>query len=105
MELTLDLLSVDRSNPPGDTGEVVGLIEAWLEPLDVETLRDRFCTRKLDIDAQMQPILAESVEYYAPMMGETYVRSRFTSPSIRLEIIEGETAINSVPESARDLGR
>ncbi|WP_415383433.1 M20 family metallopeptidase [Halosimplex sp. TS25] len=39
VELTLDLLAVDTSNPLGDTREIVDLIEAWLEPLDVETER------------------------------------------------------------------
>ncbi len=39
VDLTLDLLSIDTSNPPGDTREIVDLIEAWLESLDVETER------------------------------------------------------------------
>ncbi len=39
MELLLDLLAVDTANPPGDTREIVDLIESWLAPLGVETER------------------------------------------------------------------
>ena len=67
----------------------------------VETLRDRFGTRKLDIDAAVDPIIDESVEYYTPMMGEDIARELFRHPSINLGTIEGGDAINSVPQSAR----
>ncbi len=67
----------------------------------IETLRNRFGTRKLDLDSTVQPILDESVAFYAPMMGETEARSLFTSPSINLGTIEGGEAINSVPQTAR----
>ncbi len=39
VELLLDLLAVDTANPPGDTREIVDLIESWLAPLGVETER------------------------------------------------------------------
>ncbi|WP_123538432.1 M20 family metallopeptidase [Halosimplex salinum] len=67
----------------------------------VETLRDRFGTRELAVDAEMEPILAESVEYYAATMGEANARALFASPSINLGTIEGGEAVNSVPQSAR----
>ena len=66
----------------------------------VQTLRERFGTRELPLDAEMEEILAESVEYYAPRMGEANARDLFTTPSINLGTIEGGEAINSVPESA-----
>jgi succinyl-diaminopimelate desuccinylase len=67
----------------------------------IETLRERFGTWEFDLDAAMASIIEESVEYYAPMMGETEARELFTSPTINLGTIEGGEAINSVPQSAR----
>jgi succinyl-diaminopimelate desuccinylase len=67
----------------------------------VETLRERFGTRVFEFDATMDPIIEESVDYYAPMMGEADARELFTSPTINLGTIEGGEAINSVPQSAR----
>lgn len=67
----------------------------------IGTLRERFGQRELPISSAMQPILEESVEYYAPVMGEAIARTLFTSPSINLGTIEGGEAINSVPQSAR----
>ena len=67
----------------------------------VQTLRERFEGRELDIDPAIEPILEESVEYYAPTMGEEPARELFRSPSINLGTIEGGDAINSVPQSAR----
>ena len=67
----------------------------------VETLRRRFGTERLDVDAEMEPIVAESVEYYAPSMGEGAARDLFRYPSINLGVFEGGDAINAVPGSAR----
>jgi succinyl-diaminopimelate desuccinylase len=67
----------------------------------VQTLCERFEGRELDIDPAIEPILEESVEYYAPTMGEEPARELFRSPSINLGTIEGGDAINSVPQSAR----
>jgi succinyl-diaminopimelate desuccinylase len=67
----------------------------------VQQLRERFGARELDLDERMTPILAESVEYYAPMMDERTARDLFRTPSINLGTIEGGEAINSVPQSAR----
>lgn len=67
----------------------------------VETLRDRFGSRGLSLDEAMQPIVDESVEYYAPTMGADAARELFTAPSINLGTLHGGDAINSVPQSAR----
>ncbi|WP_459191030.1 M20 family metallopeptidase [Halosimplex sp. J119] len=39
LSLTLDLLAIDTSNPPGDTREIVAEIERFLEPLPVDVER------------------------------------------------------------------
>jgi succinyl-diaminopimelate desuccinylase len=67
----------------------------------VETLRERFGGRALDIDPDIEPILTESVEYYRPTMGEETARDLFRYPSINLGVLEGGEVINSVPKSAR----
>jgi succinyl-diaminopimelate desuccinylase len=67
----------------------------------VETLRERFGRRDLDVGPQMAPIVDESVAFYAPSMGETTARDLFGTPSINLGTVEGGEAINSVPQSAR----
>ena len=67
----------------------------------VETLRRRFGSERLDIGTEMEPIVAESVEYYAPSMGEAAARDLFRYPSINLGVFEGGDAVNAVPGSAR----
>ncbi len=67
----------------------------------VETMHERFGTRELRVAPEMEPIIKESVEYYAPSMGEATARELFRYPSINLGVLEGGEAINSVPQSAR----
>ncbi|MDB2224607.1 M20/M25/M40 family metallo-hydrolase [Halorubrum ezzemoulense] len=67
----------------------------------VETIRERFGAERLEIDAEMEPIVEESVEYYAPSMGEATARDLFRYPSINLGVLEGGDAVNAVPGSAR----
>ena len=67
----------------------------------VETLRERFGSRELDIDPEVEPILSESIEYYGPTMGEKTTSDLFRYPSINLGVLEGGEVINSVPQSAR----
>jgi len=67
----------------------------------VETLREQFGGRDLDVAPELDPIVEESVAYYAPTMGAENARALFESPSINLGTIEGGEAINSVPQSAR----
>ncbi|MEF8854419.1 MAG: M20/M25/M40 family metallo-hydrolase, partial [Haloarculaceae archaeon] len=66
----------------------------------VETLRERFGERRLDSDADVGPIVEESVEYYEPIMGADVARRLFEYPTINLGTFEGGDAINSVPQSA-----
>jgi succinyl-diaminopimelate desuccinylase len=67
----------------------------------VETLRERFGSRELDVDPDIEPILTESIEYYGPTMGEETASDLFRYPSINLGVLEGGAAVNSVPQSAR----
>ncbi|WP_226023822.1 M20 family metallopeptidase [Halomicrobium salinisoli] len=67
----------------------------------VETMRRRFGTRELGVSSEMAPIVEESVEYYAPTMGEATARDLFRYPSINLGVLEGGEAINTVPQMAR----
>jgi succinyl-diaminopimelate desuccinylase len=67
----------------------------------VETLRERFGHRRLDLAPEVRAIVEESVAYYAPTMGEETARDLFETPSLNLGTIEGGEAINSVPQAAR----
>ena len=67
----------------------------------IQTLRERFGARKLDVAPELEPIIEESIEYYAPTMGAEAARDLFALPSINLGTIEGGEVINSVPQSAR----
>jgi succinyl-diaminopimelate desuccinylase len=66
----------------------------------VETLRERFGERPLDLSAEVEAIVDESVAYYGPIMGEDVARRLFDYPSINLGTIEGGDAINTVPQHA-----
>jgi len=66
----------------------------------VRTLRERFGSRPLEVDEAVAPIVEESVEYYAPTLGEEAARDLFSRPTINLGTIEGGEAINTVPASA-----
>ena len=83
------------SRPPLGLNAIDRLYDA------VETMRDQFGAKRLEIAADVAPIIEESVEYYAPSMGEDIARELFWYPSINLGILEGGDAINSVPQSAR----
>ena len=67
----------------------------------VETLRDRFGSERLEIAPEVEPIVEESVDYYAPTMGAETARALFRYPSINLGVFEGGDSVNSVPQSAR----
>jgi len=67
----------------------------------VETLRDRFGSERLTIAPEVEPIVEESVDYYAPTMGAETARELFRYPSINLGVFEGGDSVNSVPQSAR----
>lgn len=67
----------------------------------VQTLRDRFGARELDIDTAIRPIIEESIDYYTPLLGEESARILFRYPSTNLGTIQGGEMINSVPQSAQ----
>jgi len=66
----------------------------------VEQLRNDFGERELPIDAAMDEIIEESVRFYEPEAGAEATRELYRYPTINLGIIEGGTAINTVPASA-----
>lgn len=67
----------------------------------ITTIRERLESRPLSIPAPVEPILEESLEYYAPSMGREVARNLFRHPTINLGTISGGEAVNSVPRSAR----
>jgi succinyl-diaminopimelate desuccinylase len=66
----------------------------------VEQLREDFGQRELPVDAAMDDIIEESVAFYEPEAGVEATRRLYRYPTINLGIIEGGTAINTVPASA-----
>ena len=66
----------------------------------IEQLRREFGQRELSIDSAMDGIIQESIDFYEPEAGADATRSLYRYPTINLGIIEGGTAINTVPASA-----
>jgi len=66
----------------------------------ITRLRAEFADRPLTIDPGLGPVIEESIEYYAPVMGADAARELFEYPTINLGTITGGEAINSVPEAA-----
>ena len=66
----------------------------------IEQLRRDFGHRELSIDSAMDEIIEESVAFYQPEAGAEATRRLYRYPTINLGIIEGGTAINTVPASA-----
>ncbi|WP_042661820.1 M20 family metallopeptidase [Haloferax sp. ATB1] len=66
----------------------------------IEQLRRDFGQQKLSVDAAMDDIIEESVDFYEPEAGADATRTLYRYPTINLGIIEGGTAINTVPASA-----
>jgi succinyl-diaminopimelate desuccinylase len=83
------------SRPMAGTNAIDRLYDA------ITTLREEFGSRRLEIDPALDPIVEESVEYYAPSLGEAATRDLFEQPTINLGTIDGGDAINTVPASAR----
>ncbi|WP_256402527.1 M20 family metallopeptidase [Halorubrum salinum] len=63
-------------------------------------VRSRLTARELDLDPTVRPIVAESVEYYEPVLGADAARELFEHPTVNLGTIEGGEAINTVPDAA-----
>lgn len=66
----------------------------------IDRLRIEFGQRELDIAPAMTDIIEESVGFYEPEAGAEPARSLYRYPTINLGILEGGTAINTVPASA-----
>ncbi len=66
----------------------------------VEQLRTEFGERALSVDPAMEEIVEESVEFYRPEAGAEAARDLYCYPTINLGVVEGGTAINTVPASA-----
>ena len=66
----------------------------------VEQLRSEFGQQELLVDSSMDEIIEESVDFYEPEAGAEPTRTLYRYPTINLGIIEGGTAINTVPASA-----
>lgn len=66
----------------------------------VERIRREFGTRRLELQPEVEPLVADSVEYYTPIMGESAARELFRYPTINLGTIAGGDGVNSVPASA-----
>lgn len=67
----------------------------------IDHLRSSLGTRELEIGTDIQPIVDESVDYYAPTIGADATRELFSHPTVNLGRIEGGEAVNSVPRTAR----
>ena len=66
----------------------------------VETVRSRLASYPLAVPESFEPILQESVDYYAASMDESEARRLFERPTVNLGRIEGGEAVNSVPRRA-----
>ncbi|MEF8843157.1 MAG: M20/M25/M40 family metallo-hydrolase [Haloarculaceae archaeon] len=66
----------------------------------IEQLRSDFGQQELSVDSSMDEIIEESVDFYEPEAGADATRSLYRYPTINLGIIEGGTAIDTVPASA-----
>ena len=66
----------------------------------IDRLRTDFGQRELSLDPSMEPIIAESVDFYEPEAGADATRRLYCYPTVNLGRIEGGTAINTVPASA-----
>lgn len=94
--LTLEAQGVAAhgSRPTLGTNAIDRLYEA------VTALRALLGERPLDIDDEVRTTIEESIEYYAPQMGERAARDTFEYATLNLGTFVGGEAINSVPERA-----
>jgi succinyl-diaminopimelate desuccinylase len=83
------------SRPPLGDNAIDRLYQA------VAFVRDSLQSRSLELDPRLDPIVEDSVAYYAPSMGEETAMDLFRYPSVNLGTFEGGSAVNSVPERAR----
>lgn len=66
----------------------------------IDDLRTSLTGRETRTDAGLEPILAESVEFYEPRLGPMQAERLFRHPTVNLGHISGGDSINAVPERA-----
>ena len=66
----------------------------------IEDCRRMLEDRELTLEPVLEPVIEESVEYYAPAMGDEAARAMFERPTTNLGTFSGGESINSVPERA-----
>lgn len=86
--------SAHGSRPTLGTNAIDLLYEA------IDHLRTSLSNRRLTIDETIEPIIDESVEFYAPLMGAAEAERLFRYPTVNVGTMDGGTAINTVPETA-----
>jgi succinyl-diaminopimelate desuccinylase len=66
----------------------------------IEECREILEGHELSIDPALEPVIEESVDYYAPAMGRAAAEELFEESTVNLGRLNGGEAINSVPERA-----
>lgn len=66
----------------------------------VADVRETLLEYDLALDPELDSLLADSVAFYAPRMGETDARETFEYPTVNLGTLSGGEAVNTVPTSA-----
>ena len=67
----------------------------------IDRLKREFGTRELDVAPEMEPVVEESVGFHGEELDAETVRDLFRYPTVNLGVIEGGSAVNTVPASAR----
>jgi len=66
----------------------------------IESVRGGLSEREFDLPSGVEPIVAESIEYYAESMGRQAAQHLFEHPTVNLGTIDGGENVNSVPRAA-----
>jgi len=66
----------------------------------VDDLRNSLSQRAIEIDAALEPVIDESIEYYEPTVGHEAAERLFRYPTVNLGHLSGGESINAVPERA-----
>jgi succinyl-diaminopimelate desuccinylase len=66
----------------------------------LEDCRETLTDYDLSFDDQLDPVIEDSIDYYAPAMGRETARELFDRPTVNLGTFNGGDAVNSVPERA-----
>lgn len=66
----------------------------------IEGVRETLQNHRLELPSAMDPIVEETIDFYAPEVGGDAVRRVFRYPTDNLGVIEGGTGINTVPSRA-----